>query len=801
MQGQQKRVGRSESCDAPNPAHRPAISRDVFAWCVGLLCLLVSALFPSATAKANEAEAASTRYSIAVFASPPADSCFISGAIRAIAPFVKRRIAEMNSLPEFKDRKFKVDIYDDQGNEDQTIASVKKALDDPTTIAMIGLSGSNRAKKVFDALGKEIGDKGIPFISDLSVTSIFEQYSNVFTMRPSQENERLPLITKFLQDGKYQRPAYVGIANNVASAELLSGLSNRSDMALLSVVNELAVTDGKLESAETASVIQDLKTSDADLIMVMLGSEPLAQFMKEAAAAGLRAPMLILTEGEKAMTSEAATLYGANLYQLAWQTLPNIYNSRLRDLMLADPNAQWVFEDLKNPSATGWSNGKCKQREDARPLTALDAANRRAIGRGTRYADMTGIVGEIVKMSAADTSLPTLRAQIVKALKSDYASGRGTYRGAFDNWSFHPLSRTASQTPAILMRPRNQSLVRLAPKQYLRLRSDALRPIHTLYMDVDLIRIFRIDDNEKSFFAEFILNVTSAEKFDIADIEFSNAFLDAANGGERNITVTQMNGGATDGLYPEGIDVYKVTGKFMTRPDFSRYPFDTQLFTIQMKPKSGSSAFIIQPPAESLRDRSAETDGWQILDQYVGYDEDYIPITDARSEAKSIVPFYQVGFSWIMTREATDYFLRVVVPLAFILIVAYLSIFIPREHFEAVVTIQVTALLSAVALYLSIPKVGSDDATISDRIFLFDYMAVSLMIAVSVARVNPVMRRFPRIESILKFVHVFGVPLLVLGMAYYVLEGAAEQKTGVAVENGTTAVSAIPVKSNFDIAR
>ena len=57
-----------------------------------------------------------------------------------------------------------------------------------------------------------------------------------------------------------------------------------------------------------------------------------------------------------------------------------------------------------------------------------------------------------------------------------------------------------------------------------------------------------------------------------------------------------------------------------------------------------------------------------------------------------------------MKRQTTDYFLRVVVPLGFILIVAYLSIFIPRAHFEAIVTIQVTALLSAVALYLALPK-------------------------------------------------------------------------------------------------
>jgi len=73
--------------------------------------------------------------------------------------------------------------------------------------------------------------------------------------------------------------------------------------------------------------------------------------------------------------------------------------------------------------------------------------------------------------------------------------------------------------------------------------------------------------------------------------------------------------------------------------------------------------------------------------------------------------------------------------LAFIVFVAYMSIFIPLSQFEAIVTIQVTALLSAVALYLALPKVDAGEGTtISDRVFLFAYSAVSLMIVVSILR-------------------------------------------------------------------
>lgn len=132
------------------------------------------------------------------------------------------------------------------------------------------------------------------------------------------------------------------------------------------------------------------------------------------------------------------------------------------------------------------------------------------------------------------------------------------------------------------------------------------------------------------------------------------------------------------------------------------------------------------------------------------------------------MPFYKMNFSWVMKRETGDYYLRVVIPLAFILFVGYLSVFIPREHFEAIVTIQVTALLSAVALYLSIPKVGSEDATISDQIFLFDYLAVSLMILISIIRVNWRVRANRNLDRALMAAHALGIPLLVLAVALHV---------------------------------
>jgi hypothetical protein len=81
----------------------------------------------------------------------------------------------------------------------------------------------------------------------------------------------------------------------------------------------------------------------------------------------------------------------------------------------------------------------------------------------------------------------------------------------------------------------------------------------------------------------------------------------------------------------------------------------------------------------------------------------------------------------------------------------------------------VTALLSAVALYLALPKLDAGDGTtISDRVFLFAYCAVSLMIAVSVLRVSrPVAQSWWATKS-LAWVHILLIPLLAAAMTFYV---------------------------------
>jgi hypothetical protein len=321
----------------------------------------------------------------------------------------------------------------------------------------------------------------------------------------------------------------------------------------------------------------------------------------------------------------------------------------------------------------------------------------------------------------------------------------------------------------ILMLPRGLGHAQLAPLQFVHLRNNSMQRIDTLYADIDLIRAEHIDDNEKTFLADFYLSMNDRGGASIEQIEFSNAYLEPGSN-DRQITVRQIHDGGKSEAFPDHMKIYRVSGKFLFEPQLLDYPFDTQRFSIDIQPKSNNAPFIVQPPPDTLRDRLVNVDGWLPKDQYVGYDEDFVRTVDAQTLQPSVVPFYKANFVWLMKRQTTDYFLRVVVPLGFILMIAYLSIFISTHHFEAIVTIQVTALLSAVALYLALPKLDANVETLSDRMFLFSYLMLSIIIAITIARVNKWIEPVGWLRKSLSVLHIAGVPLATAALAFYVYE-------------------------------
>jgi hypothetical protein len=699
--------------------------------------------------------------SIAIFLSSRKDQCYESGITDAIGQLTRAEQKRINASGGVLRRPLDLQFLDDQQDDGRAVANMKQALANPNTIAMIGLTQAARAKAVFDAVGSDISASGVPFLSDITVNSIFEKQSNVFTMRPAQDDQRVPVIEAFIKERAIKRPAFVGLKDQLFSSSLGDGLKN-STVVRLVADHRLAQ---KADPATAAEVVADLKQKDADLVILAVGGARTTEILAALAAAGVT-PALFVTGNIDTMIGRSGGEYPGDIFQLAWDNLPNVFSDRLRARVARNGLEKWIFEGAKVPEAPGWKTGECKERPAAVP-DVFDSRNMLAIGRGTQYADMVALVAEALKSADPGASTGALRAHLLKQLNTTYAAGRGAFRGSFENWSFRPGSRSADRTPFVVMRPNGLGASQLAPLQFLRLRTNGLRKIDTLYLDVDLIRTYRVDDNDKSFFADFYLSMRG-NNASIRQLDFANGFVDPKTN-DRQITVRTLHEAGPSEIYPPDMNIYMVSGKFEFEPRLSNYPFDTQRFAITIQPKSGEAPFIVQPPPASLRDKGVEADGWIPVEQYVGYDENFVPTIDATTYRQSVVPFYRASYVWLMQRQTADYYLRVVVPLAFIVFVAYMSIFIPLNHFEAIVTIQVTALLSAVALYLALPKVDAGDGTtISDRVFLFAYSAVSLMIVISILRRSGPVALSRWVGKTLGVVHIVVIPLMVAAMTLYV---------------------------------
>lgn len=735
-----------------------------------VLAALLWMIWAAAPAEAiKEAEAAQgPPYHIALFVSAPReDLCHDPGDLAAVRRLATEEQARINQRGGVAGRPIAIKIFDDGRDDAKAIANMRTVLADRNMIGIVGLGNASRAKAVFDALGEDIRASNLPFLSDISVSSIFTGHTNVFTTRASQDEERAPVMAAFARSMGFKRPAFIGATGAVFSEALRDSLVNLLGDGNLGGDHRVRMIDGKPDARELAAVVADLAQRQPDLVYLAVGSRAGGEVIGALRAAGVT-PALFVSGRIDALPQAAVTAYPSPIYQLAWDNLPELYNGRLRKLAVLAPSNPWIFEGRKNPRAPGWAKGECVERPEVRGIRdPFEAANMRAIATGARYADMISLVAGVLRDADRSANVETLRAAAVSRITTAYAVGRGAFRGTFENWTFDPSTRTAARSPFIIILPRGLGRLQLAPIQFRRARDGTLRRIRTLYMDIDLVKSHHVDDNEKTFFAEFYLSLHANAEMDTNDIEFSNAYIDPRTHG-RQITIEPLHGGASDRIYPSSMKVYKVVGRFLFEPRLETFPFDTQSFAIEVQPRRSDAAFIVQPPPVSLRDSRVITENWGPIAHYVGYDEDFVPVVDSFTHEASVAPFYKASFVWQMRRETTDYFLRVVVPLGFILGIAYLSIFIPMSRFDSIVAIQVTALLSAVALYISLPKLDSDTATLSDRIFVFDYMMVSLMIAITVLRINPVIASRRWLVSVLEFTHVAVVPALVVVAAYYV---------------------------------
>lgn len=677
-------------------------------------------------------------YTIAVHVSSDKPPSTGPEEVSAIRDFVQERAAALNEAGGIKGRRVEVVVYDDKTDGAETIANVDRALAEPNLIAMVGLWNSTRGAPVMERIGKS----GVPLISEISVETLFKPYPNIFTLTRSVRDEQAAFAA-FARDN-FKRIAFVGSDEDLYTRAYHEHIQTiAADLPIVSTFWLKGSLEDNNEAVDRA--VAEIRQSNADVIFLSITSKKGAPFLKRLTAAGIALPVVIGLGSINGIVNDAGgggRNYGGAIYEIAEGGIANLNNERLEQLM----RRRGALREGRNYSAY-------------------------AVGYGARYADLVALVADAGAKSATG-SVEDIRRAIGDQL-AGLGEGRRIWRGWAQDWSF-TAERASAEQSLLVWRPPGQNVSVLAPMQYVRSATGISR-VPVLYVHLDMTRIFHVDSSDKSFEAEFFFTLRSQRVVPITAIEFTNVQTSAETAAPL-INIREVHQEPPTAAGEPGARIYKVAGRFQFEPDLRKYPFDEQIFSISFQPAKTSAAFLLQPPSEAIRDEDVKelrVDGWRVNNHYVGTNELIIRSIEGPTSEAHVIPYYNFNYTWVMRRQVVDYVLRVIVPLSFIMIVAYVAIFIPRSEFEAIMGIQVTALLSAIALYLALNQPEADDATLSDTIFVMAYASISAMIALSVLEVNPTVGRSGLLMRGIHVLQVYLVPLVALAVIAIVIASAS----------------------------
>lgn len=677
------------------------------------------------------------RYTIALMLSTlehPRTQAYIRGATF--------RAGAINAEGGLRGRPLCLVAYDDDRKAEATVAGVKAALADEHLIAMLGINSSSRAQGVVET----IGESGVPLISDISVDRLFAPHANIFTISKSVTDDTRA-FSRFVETN-HTSAMFVGNlvstndgttkAPDLFAAEFLRALQGIGETVPVKAVRWI-------ESADETTldrIVADIRTHQPDILCLSAWTGRGRAITQRLEAEGIDVPIFFATgDVYRIINDTASAPYAGPIFQIGGR-IPGLVSERLADL---------------------------NERADIRQLR-LDLDE--YVGDGITFVDLISLLSKAAGNGDAVES-NELRGVITEGL-SDYRQGRRIFPGLWRNWSF-TAERASSRDSFIFWAPDGGSTPRLWKTQDIR-ADGGLIQVPVAYVGIDLVRLHSIDTNDQRFDAEFYLSLSSDTPITVDRVAFSNAV--KGGNGEPLVQITQVNtgrslaqsgGSSGSGQY---MSLYNVKGRFQFLPKLSQYPFDSQRFSVAFKTVDTQKPFLIQPPEPRLLDNKAEIDGWSFLDgnagQYVGSEQEIITSIRNHGTERHIQPYYKFNFSWVAKRQTIDYYVRVVVPLTLIMMVAYFAVFLPSVEVSSVVAMQVTSLLATIALYFSLPKVNTETATLSDQIFVFAEAVIVLLIMISIIRTNLIRHAKPLTAGTLKVGQIVLFPLLIAGMFLYV---------------------------------
>src|SRR5688572_18804712 len=606
---------------------------------------------------------------------------------------IGKKLESINQNGGINNHLLRVIYLDDKSDMKALYPMVEKASQDENLIAFVGCMGVIRASTI----GPILTRKNIPLISQYVFTQLVQNYPTIYSA--SVGVAEFKLLLKKLMFAGHSRIAFLGQRDLPTSATLSLDVLKEivaEDPALSLPVWRFFPKNYDFESENFKSFTDSLR-KQTDFLMVNIDIQKWKSFLSVLERDSLKIPIFTGSADISKFDPAISGFRYAELYSINSLGIPGTQNTNLH-------------ENLMNFSTE-------KDLSEFSPFQLSDAA---------RIADEVGLIADAFPKQPLPGN-KNIREQIIAGLQQ-YINGNRIYRGWLTDWYFNPDHTFGGHT-LLAWKPANTLTPILSPYQVL--RSNKLgQHGQVLYASIKPVKIDLVDDNASTFSAVFYLEVNTPGPFTLDKVDFSNAVKNE-NNHEPLIHANLIRSVKNETGFKFYNNLYLITGKFYFDAQLHRYPLDRQKFPIMLQSSNPLDVLLIQPSLRSNQNTDLDTEGWKFEKMYVGYSQDFISTDEYSVGLQKNIPFYKFGFVYILKRAHIDFFLKTLVPLLVILIITYFSVYIPPKEFEALAGIQVTGLLSSVALYFSAYK-PDKLYTLSDNIFIFTYVMITTLIGTSI---------------------------------------------------------------------
>jgi hypothetical protein len=664
-------------------------------------------------------------YTIGIILSPDE---LPEGQMSVLEEIIGQKLRSINEQGGIDGHPLRVIYLDDHKNEKILYKMVQETSRDPNLIAYIGCRGVARAK----IIGPLLTQKQIPFIGLYVFTHLFREFPTMYTA--SIGVKEAELVFEELLKTKARRVGFIGLQDDILSLTFLQVMQKviAKDSNLKITLQRFFPQDQKFGIAENRQLADSLRKETDFLVLVSnpASGNDFFEFLRQAT---LKMPIFVVGPDLTLIDPTRPGFRASEIYTINALGIPGAQNSRLHDQIF------------------GFGR-----------TTSLDTRVNAQLTVAGRIADEIGLLQEAALDKSHPQTMP-IRKRIIAGLKQ-YINGNRIYRGWLADWYFTPEHAYAGET-LLAWKPRNQSSLVLAPFQFLRTDS-ILEKRQVLYTNLNMVEINQVSDDDGTFYATFYLEVNSAENLSLKSIDFTNAARNEIN--HEALIESKLIRSKKDSLgFKFYNNLFKISGKFFFEPDLKSYPLDEQKFPVSIQASNPSQVFLVQPSQKELRDTLFLSKGWVYRGQYMGYDQDIISSVNNFYDQKKNIPYYKFSYVYILKRAHIDFFLKTLVPLLSILVITYFSVYIPPREFEALAGIQVTGLLSSIALYFSTYKPEMQYATISDKIFIFTYIMITTLIGTSIL-LYVLHHKNNTVTRLMNIYQRYLFPVVVLGFTIYI---------------------------------